>query len=231
MNFFSGTLWFHGYGAEHKMNRLKNLFLAATASGLMVLGATTGAHAALIFSFNNTSTSTPSLTFLESVASITNPDDVARNITLMVTDTDFFQPTAPPALRFQSSIDITVTAGSADNTISFISCLSTNNVQFDCGAGSVTTPDLAPLITSIGSFNASSFIDVTTLAAPYALTANFIVNLGAGSTIAFTGRAQLAPLVAVAVPEPAPLALLIPALMTLGWLSARNTVRRWNVHS
>ena len=205
---------------------MKTGLLITIAASLMALASS--AQAGLIingFTATSNNPGTASLAFLESaVTSITNPDANAQTLIINVSQNNFLAPTAPPTLRFQSLLDISVIAGSADNAISFISCLAADNVlQLNCGgAGIIVTPDLTPLITSIGSFNASSFIDVATLAGPYALTEYFEITLGSGSTIAFTGRAQLTPLV-TAVPEPSPLALLIAAFVAYGRLRARAT--------
>jgi hypothetical protein len=134
---------------------------------------------------------------------ITNSDLLKHTITISIVAPGFNTPLAPPALTLLSHIGGTVVKGSADNTLSFQSCIDqTNSATAGC-PGTFQSGVSTPSITGTGSFQDDKTGFISSLAASYAIDEAYTITLGAGADINFSASTSLTP-----TPEPMSIALL-----------------------
>lgn len=194
--------------------------ICSAASGTACAGsATTTNGIAMTFeTATSNSPGTPTLAdLLSAVASIQNKNaSGTASVELLIGDTGYSLPTAPPSLTFESAIGDTVVVGDSQNTLAYFSCIAQSNGQNVC-PGNYTTPTLTPSITTVGSSNASNSISVSTLSAPYSMTEEVQLTLSGGSQINYSASSRLTP-----TPEPASLTILGSALVGLAWLGRRR---------
>lgn len=153
---------------------------------------------------------------LQATVQLNNPTATAQSITLLVGDTGFTSPTAPPATSLINSIAGTVTTGGAGNVFDAIGCIDQANGQNVC-PGTINTPLVVADITAPGSGNNSSTASVATLSAPFSMSERLFITLDPGANINFSASSDVA---GVAASEPMGLALMGVSLLGLGLVRA-----------
>lgn len=170
--------------------------------GSVVIGSTSG---------GSNSPGTPGIAdVVSSNLSLTNNGASSATVILTIGDINFTAPTTPPTLTLLSHVGGTVLTGAAANTLSFVSTVDQTNTQNNT-PGTYNAPALTPGIVSIGSFSATDSTSVSSLSSPFSMTEQYVITLGAGSTINFSGSTDLQ-----SVPEPGSLTLFGTALVALG---------------
>jgi hypothetical protein len=141
----------------------------------------------------------------------------AHTLQLIIGDTGFSIPSAPPALLLTSSLAGSVTTLNSLNALTFQSFVDGLNRQNYIGAGSITSSAQSPDITQAGLFQSDASTVIANLAAPYSITEVFTITLGGGGSVSFTGSPtlSLAPTPAV-VPAPEPGSVIVWSLMACG---------------
>jgi len=142
----------------------------------------------------------------------------SHTIQLVIGDTGFNTPSAPPALLLTSSIAGGVTIGSSVNAMNFQNFVDAGNQQNYIGLGSITSGAQTPDITNVGLFQSDASTVIANLAGPYSITEVFTITLGAGGSISFRGgpTLSLAPSLApVSAPEPG--SVIVWSLMACGF--------------
>ena len=198
--------------------------LCSAASGGSCAGsATTGGVAFTLTSGLSNSPGTATLAdLLSDAVSITNngTSPTPAMITLLIGDTGFTAPTAPPdSLTFESAIGTTVVIAGSANTLSYISCIDSGDGQNVC-PGTNSTAAVTPEITTVGSSNESDSVTVNSLAGPYSVTEELQIALSTGSDINYSASSRLD-----AVPEPGTIAILGPLLIGIGHFASRKQNR------
>jgi hypothetical protein len=196
--------------------------LLSGASGSTLIGgsATLGAFALSNLSILSNSPGTASPAKLLSASlDVQNTSGSTASIELVLSDTGFTAPTAPPSILPNSHIGGSVTTGNAANLASFTSCISTTSTNLTSCSGptDVAGPE-TPAITQ-DSFLNNQYEIITSLVAPYSITSIWNVTLGAGSDVGFQANASLSP---TNVPEPISMSLLGTAVVGLAAIRRRR---------
>ena len=156
---------------------------------------------------------------LSATVQLNNPTAAAQTITLLVGDTGFAMPVAPPGVQLINSLSGTVTVGGAGNVFNSIACVDQGDGQNNC-PGTFSTPVIAANITVPGAGSNSNTTPIASLAAPYSMTEEIVISLDPGANINFTASSDVEP-----VPEPATLGLLGLGVLGLGLVRARRRSR------
>jgi len=176
------------------------------------------------------SNSTADLAGLSITAELINTDFAPRDIYFAFSNTGY-DLLAPPDLIWDINLGISVTDGGAnngaDNSATFDTCLNIPNASVDsCVADNPVDQldfiDRPMNVTFTGPGPATGGFDdqngVGILDAPYSITSIWEVTLSPGADVTFTLDTTLQPETETAlVPEPAPLALFAPMLLSLSF--------------
>jgi hypothetical protein len=122
-----------------------------------------------------------------STVTISNPTSSTQTVTFLGGDINFTAPTAPPgSLVLTSNIGGSVNTGSAGNALSYLSCVDQGNGQNNC-TGTLNTAPVTPNVkASASNYSAGDFLAISTLHAPYSMTEQTTVTLGAGAILNFS---------------------------------------------
>ena len=154
---------------------------------------------------------------LQATVQLNNPTASAQSITLVVGDTGFTSPTAPPSTSLINSIAGTVTTGGAGNVFNAIGCIDQADGQNVC-PGTINTPVVVADITAPGSGNNSSTAPVDSLSAPYSMTERLFITLDPGANINFSASSDV-----TAASEPMGLALMGVGMLGLTMVRYRRS--------
>jgi len=144
--------------------------------------------------------------------SLTNTSSATHTIEFFIYADGFNVPTSG---TLTSSLGVTVVSGSAANTVTDKSCLSTTAGSV-CPGGSIVAGPSSPVITSPGASSASVTALVSSITAPYTVSEDVKFTLGAGSSVNFSASTFTS-----AVPEPMTFSLMGAGLLGLGLLRKR----------
>ena len=160
------------------------------------------------------------LATLQGVAvSITNSGTATATVKVLIGDTGFTAPTAPPDIDLSSQIGGTTITGAATGAISFRSCIDSGNAQNNC-PGTTSTAFLSHALTnSNSSWSASNTGQIASLLGPYSITEEFDLTIGNHANFNYSASTAL-----VSVPEPASLFVLGASLIGLGVVARRRRV-------
>jgi len=158
---------------------------------------------------------TPSLSELTSATvAITNSTSATHTVVINVMSDTYTAPTAPATLL--SHIGGTVAVGSANDALSFKSCVGGNNLT-GCSGATFSSGTGAPSITGTGSFQSDQTGTVASLSSPYSIDEMITLTLGAGASVNFSASSTL-----TSVPEPASVFLLGGVLLGLAKVIRRK---------
>jgi len=158
---------------------------------------------------------------LSSAVALTNTSGANHTLDLTVAGTGYTSPTAPPALKFSSSIGGTTVTGGAGNVLAFNAYVDPTNTPTTAGAfsnGLQTTPITEGSNTGWNTGQADSVI--SSLASPYAMLHTVDFSLDGGASLGYQASQSL-----TAVPEPGTVAMALTGLPILGLLWARRRRR------
>ena len=154
-----------------------------------------------------------------SALQIANAGGSIFTVKILIGDTGFTQPTAPPPINLFSQIGGSTITGATASSLSFRSCINTGNVLNSC-PGTASTAFLSRNLTTSNSAWSDSNIGVlTALSGPYSITEEFDFTVGARANFNYAASTDLIP-----VPEPTSLFLLGASLIGLGVIARRRRV-------
>jgi len=208
----AGTCTFPSLCIEYSLDggATINQLVTGSSGSTIADSATLGSFQVTVVSATSNSPGTPSLAeLLSATLQIQNTGSSTATLELFIGDVNFTAPTAPPGLLLNSHIggSVVSTGDYADNSLSFSSCVDPTNGQDTCGTstplGLITAGPGTPSINTAASFASDKYASILSLGAPYSISQELTLTLGAGSQMNFSDNSSLTP-----VPEPASIALL-----------------------